>query len=152
MSGLCKNQHRVLCRECPWRRDSPPGQLGGSHVLVYVGQGHAGFWMPCHEATNYQDPNWKTDTTKPECVGAAIYRANNKVDTLISKALLRMEPDTDIVFANPAELVVHHKQHSARMLSIEQATEMFADGSLVMAAVELQLRDAKVKLHLKPKE
>jgi hypothetical protein len=95
------------CKECPFSREIQPGALGGSAPEVYIGQAHGSFWLPCHMHSEFDDPNWKSNTAKPECAGTAIYRANvyGKLDT----SLLVLEPDREAVFATPAEFLAHHK-------------------------------------------
>ena len=98
---------KTPCNTCPFRRDVQPGALGGSPVTTFVGQVHGPFWLPCHSFTNYSDPNWKTDYSKPQCVGAAIYRAN-AVRHQLPEALLKMEPDHKLVFSTPEQFLSHH--------------------------------------------
>lgn len=95
------------CRDCPFTRACPPGKLGGSSALTFVGQVHGPFWLPCHSHTNYADPNWKTDISKPQCAGAAMFRANVGVAELMPDGLLAATPDAS-VFASAAEFLAHH--------------------------------------------
>jgi hypothetical protein len=113
-----EKQHDEPCRECPFARTVTPGATGGSDPEVYVGQGNGAFWLPCHMCVDFSDPNWKTDLRTPQCAGAAKYRANiGKVPE--SNFFLKLPPDTDKCFANPVELLMHHRQ-----ISREEAEEI----------------------------
>lgn len=100
-------QHSIPCKECPFRRDGPAGLLGGSPAETFIGQAHGEFWLPCHLHSEYEDPNWKSDTSKPQCAGAATYRAN--VAKRSRGGLLELPANRDVVFASPAEFLAHHK-------------------------------------------
>lgn len=100
-------QHHKPCKECPFRRGCLPGYLGGSAPEVFVGQAHGNFWLPCHLHSNYEDPDWASDTSKPQCAGAAIYRANTSKRT--PPQLLTLPKDNDAVFSSPVEFLAHHK-------------------------------------------
>jgi hypothetical protein len=107
------------CKECPFARSTTPGELGGSDPTVYIGQAMGPFWLPCHLHTEYSDPNWKQDTAKPQCAGAAMYRSLVGVDRLMPPSLHRLEGDPELVFSSPAELLAHHKK-----ISIEDAEKI----------------------------
>lgn len=99
------------CPNCPWRRAVEPGALGGSEPEVYIGQAVGPYRIPCH--AHYID---KPDVTReemalaPECVGAAMFRANVGIASMLPGALLRMPPDKVEVFASYAEFLAHHKR------------------------------------------
>jgi len=99
------------CPECPFNRHVKPGTLGGSPVETYVGQICGPFIIACHMHLDFQDPTWR-ETTKyaqtPQCAGAAVMRANIGVDAHMPKSLPRAEKNTETVFADLAEFVVHH--------------------------------------------
>lgn len=115
------------CAQCPWRKDVEPGFLGGSKPEVYIGQAVGPFVLPCH--MGYPDTNDKARLCmeSPQCAGAAIYRANNKIDYL-PEPLLRLAP-ADEVFGSHVEFLAHHKR-----ISLEQA--------------ELELRATTPEQHL----
>jgi hypothetical protein len=96
------------CNECPYSRKCEPNSLGGSDPKVYVGQGHGPFWLPCHRHTDFEDPNWKTDLTKPQCAGAAMYRDLQGLTDAMPDALHKLTGDPKLVFETPAELLAHH--------------------------------------------
>lgn len=112
------------CNDCPYRRDvkschMDPSALGYSPPEVYIGQIGGPFYLPCHSYTDYNDPNWKSDNTKPQCAGAAIFRANTGVDENMinpltgergpmSKFFYRLPKDTSIIFSSFVEFYAHH--------------------------------------------
>lgn len=105
-----QEQRTSPCAECPFARHIKPGALGGSPTSTYVGQANGPFWLPCHCSTDFNDPKWKTDVTKPQCAGAAIFRANVEVADKMPDFLLKLPKDTTKVFASFAEFVAHHEQ------------------------------------------
>lgn len=107
-------QHTRPRKTCPFRRDSTPGELGGSPVETFVGQTYGAFWIPCHELLDYSDPNWREQYHVSQCAGAAIYRANCHPEIGRPEALLKLPKDTDVVFASPAEFIAHHERISVR--------------------------------------
>ena len=97
---------RKPCKECPFARATEPGETGGTGPTTYVAQAHGPFLLSCH-----MDPDYEKDrrsTKLLQCAGAAIYRANTKRAELMPPALLTLEPDTELVFGGPAELLAHH--------------------------------------------
>ena len=99
------------CKTCPFSKAVEPGALGGSSVETYVGQANGPFFLPCHESTDYDDPNWKKDTAKPQCRGAAQFRAN--VGREFSNELLQTEErDDSEVFGSYPEFIAHHLKES----------------------------------------
>lgn len=104
---MCKKP----CRECPFNRKNVLGNgseaLGESPPEVYVGQIEGPFWLPCH-----MDKRYKGKQTDPnnnlQCAGAAIYRANIEVDHKMPRPLLRLEKDTELVFADHQEFLMHY--------------------------------------------
>lgn len=105
------------CKECPFRRDSVPGELGGNdHPEVFIGQAFAPFTIPCHMDPNY-DPaaDGKTILAMRRCEGAAAFRANAgipdrlKPETLARTARLFGEANSE-VFSEPAEFLAHHAE------------------------------------------
>lgn len=100
-------QHTKPCSTCPFRRDSTPGELGGSPVETFIGQTFGAFWIPCHECIDYSDPNWREQYEKGQCAGTAIYRANCHPANRPPE-LLKLPADTELVFSTPAEFMAHH--------------------------------------------
>ena len=103
-------QHTSPCGECPFRRSISSGaqSLGGSTLETYIGQIHGPFWLPCHMHSDFQDPNWKSDRSKPQCAGAAIHRSNVGVASMMPEGILRLPANAEEVFETPAEFFAHH--------------------------------------------
>lgn len=115
---MCES-NRKPCAECPFSRAIEPASTGGADPAIYIGQAYGPFLLPCH-----MDPNYKKDQRDPgliQCAGAAAFRANVCRDVLMPKELLRCPPDEDLVFAESAELLAHHKQ-----CTIEEARKLLA--------------------------
>jgi hypothetical protein len=90
-------QHTKPCGDCPWRRDSLPGWLGGVPAETWLRGAHGEERIDCHTLIG------------PQCAGSAIYRAN------VCKAprdpdVLRLPKDKANVFASPTEFLEHHKE------------------------------------------
>ena len=121
------SQHTKPCRECPFRRKGLPGFLGGAPAEVFIGQAHGDFWLPCHLHSDYKDPDWKTDHSKPQCAGTAIYRAN-VCKSQKNESLLSLPPDRAQVFSEPAEFIAYHKRitlaAARKQLSEQTVTEL----------------------------
>ena len=130
---------RKPCAACPYSRTTTPGSLGGSDPSVYVGQSLGPFWLPCHCSTDYSDPEWKQDTSKPQCAGAAMFRDAIGVAGLMPPALHRLKADTSLVFSSHAELLAYHRQ-----IPLEEAQKQ-----LRMAPPELLLELEMLKLNQK---
>lgn len=88
------HQHTNPCSDCPMRRDSLPGWLGGDNPDRYVKMLHGDSVVPCHVIDNQQ------------CAGVAIYRAN--VIKRCDPPNLRLPKDPIAVFAWPSEFLDHH--------------------------------------------
>lgn len=87
------------CSDCPWRRDSIKGWLGGMTPEEWLDaiHGMGDTFIDCHTING------------PQCAGAAIYRAN------ISKLprnpmILQLPKDKESVFSTPMEFLKHHKE------------------------------------------
>ena len=91
-----ERQHTTPCSDCPWRRDSLNGWLGGASVEAWLHRAHADTYVPCHTISNQQ------------CAGIAIYRRNTckRVDP----PLLTLPKDTETVFRWAPEFREHHEK------------------------------------------
>lgn len=109
MSKMCDSdrQHKKPCGTCPFSRKVEAGKLGGSGPAAYIGQIHAGMWLPCHTGVNFDDPQWRVDFTAPQCAGAAMFRT--AVAATVTPHILRL-PVTEAVFNSEAEFLAHHCQ------------------------------------------
>ncbi len=88
-------QHRKPCSDCPFRRDSLPGWLGGNTAEEFVQFAQGDEPYSCHAKIG------------PQCVGLATFRANickspRNPQTLTCKA------DKVSVFAWTDEFLRHH--------------------------------------------
>jgi hypothetical protein len=98
---VTKAQHTSPCSDCPFRRDSIPGWLGGNTAedFVMLAQGDASY--PCHTLRPKDAAGW-------QCAGLATFRAN------ICKSprdpdVLRTRPNKTLVFSWPLEFMNHHR-------------------------------------------
>lgn len=132
------------CPTCPFRRDVKPGELGGSPIGMFIGQVNGPFWLPCQTCTNYDDPNWKSDYSKPQCAGAATFRSN--MGWRGSPSLALLPPDRTLVFGNFAEFVAHHCEmgigDALYALALTKPDEL----------TRAELKKAACKIHLTPKQ
>lgn len=88
-------QHKKPCKDCPLRRCSIPGWLGGSKPQDWVAGMHGEEKVRCHTKRG------------PQCAGAAIYRKNVCKRPRDSSVLL-LPADRETVFANAKEFLEHH--------------------------------------------
>lgn len=117
------------CKECAFRRDISPGALGGSSPLVYIGQTHAPFQIPCHKACDFSDPNWREASMEvSQCAGSAVFRANLGIRNL-PEALQRLPQDHNTVFSSAAEFLAHHQKIS--VAGAEEFIQRVGIGTLV---------------------
>ena len=99
------------CPACPFTRSCERGVLGGSPPEIYMGQAFAPFQLPCHMHYEPDHPGWKAECfDKPQCAGAAIFRANMGISGELPQALHRLPSDHQQVFSNHFEFFMHHKR------------------------------------------
>lgn len=113
--GYGVQQHTKPCDQCPFRRESAPGWLGGLSADEFKWLADSDTVMPCHKASqdehghggvDYVNP----DPTLPQCAGRAIYWANQcKRPRDATIGLLTLPKDTETVFQWPHQFVEHHK-------------------------------------------
>lgn len=89
-------QHKKACSDCPWKRDSLPGWLGGMSPEEWKLMAHGETKIMCHCISNQQ------------CAGVAIYRAN-VCKTPRDPGQLRLPADRETIFSTPMEFMEHHK-------------------------------------------
>lgn len=92
-------QHKRPCSDCPWRRDSIPGWLGGATVSQWIERAHGEVRIDCHVFKG------------PQCAGAAIYRAN-VCKTPRDGSLLQLPADKERVFGFFTEFSAHHDDYA----------------------------------------
>lgn len=88
-------QGRSPCHDCPWRKTSIAGWLGGGTTADWIDTARSDAAVPCHALAGQQ------------CAGIAIFRAN------IAKlprdpAVLRLPADRETVFGTPHEFSAYH--------------------------------------------
>lgn len=91
------HQHTSPCCDCPMRRDSVPGWLGGATPQEYKLLAHSDQIVMCHVIENQQ------------CAGMAIYRAN--VVKRVDPPGLILSKDKETVFGF-GEFLEHHRKGS----------------------------------------
>lgn len=104
------NQRTECCSQCPFARSTSKEYLDtkGDNGERFIGQSIGPFILPCHMHRDFEQWVEKADSI-PQCAGAAKYRANIGVSDLMPEALGRLPADTETVFANPEELLAHHR-------------------------------------------
>lgn len=91
-----ERQHTKPCGDCPWRRDSLAGWLGGPTPREWVKEAHSEEVIECHTRTGAQ------------CAGVAIYRGN--VCKRPRSGALVLLADRTNVFGTPTEFMAHHSK------------------------------------------
>lgn len=122
-----KGQHRRPCKTCPFTRQVPPGALGGATPEALLGQAAGPFWLPCHERQDLKnEAKRKRDTAVPQCVGAALFRREIRVDVRMPTGLLNARDCVEnksaelySVFDNPERFLAHHKQVSLLQAAVQ---------------------------------
>lgn len=89
-----KCQHKTACSDCPWKRDSLRGWLGGATPQQWVATAHSDAVVDCHTLKGAQ------------CAGIAIYRRN--VAKLAPPPNIQLEADRENVFGMPTQFVEYH--------------------------------------------
>jgi hypothetical protein len=124
-----KKQHASPCAQCPFRRASLPGYLGGTHPDVFGHLADSDVRMPCHlhlpDGVNYAaavEPG-SPEYAAPQCAGRAIHW-RNQLKTPRDPQLLVLPADHARVFTWPSEFVLHHRE---RALAFWQTLSRDAD-------------------------
>lgn len=101
---------KTACAECPLRRDSKPGYLGGYTPEMFVEYLHSPASVACH----LTGPGGPVEEQR-HCVGACAYRANVGhvpsvlgVPTAAQTAIEAVGKDPQF-FQSPEEFLHHHK-------------------------------------------
>jgi len=106
--------NKTPCKECPFRRVSPPGYLGADTPDGFLASTMADTPMPCHLSVDYERKDWKVQAeAAPLCAGALIFFANAcKLSRDASRP--RLPADRALVFSRPDEFLTHHKKGPTR--------------------------------------
>jgi hypothetical protein len=96
---LSSVQHKTPCSDCPFRRDSMPGWLGGNTPEYFMQMANSDFPYSCHTKIG------------PQCAGMAVFRSN------ICKSprdpdILVLPKNKVAVFAWHDEFIAHHSRLS----------------------------------------
>lgn len=135
---------KTACKTCPFKKGStPPGNIGGSSPLVYIGQSMGPFILPCHNSKGYAGK--QTDFTLPtivQCAGAAIFRSNIDVAKYMPLALYKLPEDKEDVFGSKEEFLAHYYQ-----VSVEVIKGTVKDRDYV-AMLQKELHDPRIKVDI----
>lgn len=114
-----KLRHKKPCNECPFRRVSPAGWLGGYEPEEFTSQiQFDGPPLPCHKTIRQDETN--DYAALPDyvsmCAGALIHMKNSckaPYHEQYGDALSKIEADPENVFNWPHEFLNHHKDPDA---------------------------------------
>ena len=98
------------CRECPLRKDSLPGYLGGYTAEQYIQILHSDAAIACHLSPGFPHDH----SQQRHCTGVCGYRANvGKMPRGPDAALaVQSVGKSDQFFGSPQEFTEHHKTAS----------------------------------------
>lgn len=115
------------CNDCPFRRKSLRGWLGGHPPEWFVESAladqavyspgdvdpYGGGLAPCHETVDYTNPNWIEEELDgaAACAGSLIFARNLSKSPRNAKradAVRAVTADRENVFAAPQEFIDHH--------------------------------------------
>ena len=106
---------KTPCAECPFRRDSRPGYLGGGYTVeTFVDQHIRGDGLnPCHMTVDTEAADWHETFIAGDngsaCKGQAVFYTNQcKQPRPGSLIVTSVFPDVDAVFTWVAEFTEHH--------------------------------------------
>ena len=97
-----KKQHIKPCIDCPFARKALPRWLAGYSPGWWMRVAHGDGRMECHTR------NEVGGKKAHQCAGAAIFRAN-VFKSPRDPAVMQLERDKTLVFANDREFRVHHE-------------------------------------------
>lgn len=117
---MIRLKHKIPCNDCPFRRDSMRGFLGGTKLADWLTAWSSENKFPCHKTVNQV----LVDTDNPigdyhpaldgasYCAGALIMMRNSaKVPRNINdrKAAKSVERDSQTVFSHIGQFKQHHE-------------------------------------------
>lgn len=109
---------KAPCAECPLRRDSVAGYLGGYSPAMYIDVLHGPASLACHSSKGFNTPDI---SEQRHCTGVAAFRANvghvaaiNGHETASHLSTLAIGEDRETYFATDAEFVAHHSKGQKR--------------------------------------
>lgn len=100
----------TTCPQCPFARATPKEYLDtrGYNGDRFAGQANGPFLLPCHMEDPDGEGMARVDASNRQCAGAAKFRSNIGIASLMPKELPTLPEDTETVFANEIELIAHH--------------------------------------------
>lgn len=103
-----KVARKTPCAECPLRRDSIPGYLGGWSPEMYLRALHSDVSLACHSSKGFHE---RVLETQHVCTGVAAYRANtgHVCFSTAHDSTVAIGEDREHYFATPREFYDHHK-------------------------------------------
>lgn len=94
-------QHTQPCKECPFRRVSLPGYLGGNDPKSFAFHANTDGPFPCHIAMRRAPKN------PAQCAGRAVMWTNQCKKSR-DNSVPRLERDTEKVFGHIGQFNKHH--------------------------------------------
>jgi hypothetical protein len=122
---------RAACKECPFRREAPPGWLGSNTPENFVANALTDASLACHTSMdqNLKGRAWKkAEAEAPRCFGALTLMRNEvKIprDPAAAKVVAKIPRDPVKFFSNRAEFIAHHR--AARIKSWEFSPDSYPD-------------------------
>lgn len=105
---------KAPCAECPLRRDSAAGHLGGYSPAMYIEVLHGPASLACHSSKGFAIGDVGEQR---HCTGVAAFRANvghvaqiDGHETGAHRSTLAIGEDRETYFATDAEFVAHHSK------------------------------------------
>jgi hypothetical protein len=108
-----------VCNDCPFRRKSMPGWLGGSSPEGFIDCIQRDEPLPCHQTIDYDDEHWlakwmlQRAGKQKMCAGSLVFMAN-KLQRAHTPGFPTLPKDTVTVFSNSVEFVRHHREAAVR--------------------------------------
>lgn len=116
---MIRLRHKVPCDDCPFRRDSMPGFLGGTRLADWITAWIGEAKFPCHKTisqmfviTETVGENHPSLDGASYCAGALTMMRNSCKSPRNSydrEAARKVEPDRETVFSHMGEFKSHHE-------------------------------------------
>jgi hypothetical protein len=103
-----RNKLRRPCKGCPYGRKTDPGYVRerGENVRRFIGQAVMPFLLPCHTFADRE--GWPSSASRPQCVGAAMFREAIGAAGMMPDELTRAKSDSSEVFETIEEYLAYH--------------------------------------------
>ena len=111
-----KLSHKSPCKQCPWRKSSVNGYLGGSTAEEFYEQIESEVHIPCHLHVDYDgddnDELVREIERAPYCAGSLIHMKNNckQPRDLDLRHAVMLVDRSDKVFSFKHQFVEHHNK------------------------------------------